>query len=104
MFYGGMTDPDALSKEEMFQFIMIMHAAFLGFQNSYELAEQGTLDMEIQRSITNTLIATKDLPGFEIYWRQRGPLFNQGFRKFIENLRTLDAVTASEVYQTGDDG
>ena len=104
VFYGGMTAPDTLSKEEMFQFIMIMHAAFLGFQNSYELAEQGTLDMEIQRSITNTLIATKDLPGFEIYWRQRGPLFNQGFREFIENLRTLDAVTASEVYQTGDDG
>ena len=104
VFYGGMTAPDTLSKEEMFQFIMIMHAAFLGFQNSYELAEQGTLDMEIQRSITNTLIATKDLPGFEIYWRQRGPLFNQRFREFIENLRTLDTVTASEVYQTDDDG
>jgi hypothetical protein len=104
VFYNGMTAPDALSKEEMFQFIMITHAAFLGFQNSFELAEQGTLDMDIQRSITNTVIATKDLPGFEIYWRQRGPLFNHGFQKFIENLRTVDTVTASEVYQTGDDG
>jgi hypothetical protein len=99
VFYTGMVNPEALSAEEMFQFIMITHAAFLGFQNSYLLAEQGTLDPEIRESITNTLIATKDLPGYKIYWRQRGPLFNKSFREFVESMNARQADEASEVYR-----
>lgn len=104
VFYNGMTDPESLNREQMFQFIMITHAAFLGFQNSFELAEQGTLDPEIRDSITNTLMATKDLPGYKIYWKQRGPQFNQRFREFIENLNSRPASVSAEVYQHKEDG
>jgi len=99
VFYNGMTSPDTLNREQMFQFIMITHAAFLGFQNSFELAEQGTLDPEIRDSITNTLLATKDLPGYKIYWRQRGPLFNQRFREFVDKLNSRPESASAEVYQ-----
>jgi hypothetical protein len=102
VFYIGMTDPDVLSREEMFQFIMITHAAFLAFQNSYLLAEQGTLDPEIRVSITNTLLATKDLPGYKIYWRQRGPLFNKSFREFVETMDARQAGAENEVYKPED--
>jgi len=99
VFYHGMTQPDTLTHEQMFQFIMITHAAFLGFQNSFELAEQGTLDPEINESITNTLLATKDLPGYKIYWRQRGPQLNKRFREFIDNLNSRPTNVSAEVYQ-----
>lgn len=99
VFYHGMTQPESLTAEQMFQFIMITHAAFLGFQNSFELAEQGTLDPEIRDSITNTLLATKELPGYKIYWRQRGPQFNQRFRAFVENLNARPTNASADVYQ-----
>jgi hypothetical protein len=99
VFYHGMTAPDTLNREQMFQFIMITHAAFLGYQNSFELAEQGTLDAEIRDSITNTLLATKDLPGYKIYWRQRGPQFSRRFREFVDNLNSRPTSASAEVYQ-----
>ena len=77
---------------------MITHAAFLGFQNSFQLAQQGTLETEIRESITNTMLATKDLPGFRLYWAQRGPLFNTEFRQFIEANMRREPSVSSEVY------
>ena len=103
VFYNGMINPESLNREQMFQFIMITHAAFLGFQNSFELAEQGTLQPEIRDSITNTLLATKDLPGYKLYWRQRGPQFNQRFREYIEKLNTRPPNASGEVYATEND-
>ena len=103
VFYTGMTNPDALSPEEMFQFVMITHAAFLGFQNSFLLAEQGTLDPEILKSITNTILATKDLPGYKIYWQQRGHLFNETFRKFVERMNAMQSdKSSSDVYKSNE--
>ena len=104
VFYHGMTQPDTLTREEMFQFIMITHAAFLGFQNSFELAQQGTLDPEIRDSITNTLMATKDLPGYKIYWRQRGQQFNRSFREFVTDLNARPADVSAEIYQPKKEG
>jgi len=99
VFYQGVTRPDSLIAEEMFQFTMITHAAFPGFQNGFELAERGTLDPEIRDSITNKLLATKDLPGYKIYWRQRGSQFNRRFRAFVEILNARPTNTSAEVYR-----
>ena len=46
------TNEEALSNEEEFQFLMMLHGAFLAFQNSYLLAEQGTIDAELREAIT----------------------------------------------------
>jgi hypothetical protein len=104
IFYQGVTDPDSLNREQMFQFIMITHAAFLGFQNGFALAKQGTLDPEIRDSITNTLLATKDQPGYKLYWRQRGPLFNRSFREFVDELNSRPTNMSAEIYQQKEDG
>ena len=99
IFYNGMTKPESLTNEQMFQFMMIAHAGMLGFQNAFELAEQGTLDPEIRDSITNTLAGTKDLPGYKIYWQQRGSQFNPQFREFIEDLNARPTPTSAKIYQ-----
>jgi len=104
LWFHGVTDPDSLSREELFQFVMMTHAVMLGFQNSFNLAEQGTLDIEIRESITNTIIGVKDLPGFDLYWRQRASLFRPGFREYIDELTSRDAVESAELYDLSDAG
>ena len=58
----------------------------LEFQAAYYLAQEGTLDPELQESITNTLLAVKDQPGFALYWEQRGNLFQSSFRTYFDAL------------------
>ena len=47
LFYQALISEEALSNEEEFQFLMIMHAVFMGFQNDYLLAEEGIIDAEL---------------------------------------------------------
>ena len=64
VFINGITDPDSLSREELFQFVIQMHGLMLEYQAAYYLSQEGTLDTELQESITNTLLGVKDMPGF----------------------------------------
>lgn len=102
VWFRGMTKPDSLSKEDFFQFTMMTHAAMLGFQNSIQLAEHGSLEVEVRESITNTLISAQILPGFEVYWKQRGPMFNKAFRDYVEDLQSREGVSMQELYQRRD--
>ena len=102
LWFHGVTDPDSLSREELFQFVMMTHAVMLGFQNSFNLAEQGALDVEIRESINKTVVSVKDQPGFELYWRLRGPLFGQDFRDYIDELLRGAPVESAELYDLSD--
>ena len=86
IFLDGMTNPELLSREEFFRFIFLAHSIMLEFQAAYYLAQEGTLDLELQESITNTLLAVKDQPGFALYWEQRGNLFQPSFRAYFDAL------------------
>lgn len=102
VFYNGVKDPGSLTEEELFQFFMVTHAAILGFQNAFEMASEGTLDEDVKRSITMSLLATRNLPGFMLYWSQRSDYFTPEFRAFVDSLEGMDPRGMSRVYQ--DDG
>ncbi len=89
VFLDGMTNPESLSREDRLRFIFTAHSVMLEFQAAYYLAQEGTLDLELQESITNTLLAVKDQPGMAMYWEQRGTLFQPAFRSYF------DAITGS---------
>ncbi|HEY5622265.1 MAG TPA: hypothetical protein VIV14_00795 [Gammaproteobacteria bacterium] len=86
IFINGMTNPESLSREEMFQFVVQLHGLMLGYQAAYYLSQEGTLDVELQESLTNTILGVRDLPGFAVYWGQRKDLFKASFRQYMENL------------------
>jgi hypothetical protein len=90
LFLNGMANPDAFSREEFYQFTMMLHAGFLAFQNAYYLSQEGTLDGGLQRSITNVMLAVKDQPGFHLYWNDRKQMFNPSFVGFVDNLLESD--------------
>ena len=86
VFLDGMTNPELLSREELFRFIFLAHSVMLEFQAAFYLAQEGTLDPELQASITNTLLAVKDQPGMALYWEQRGNLFQPSFQTYFNAL------------------
>jgi hypothetical protein len=63
---------------------------------------EGTLDEDVNRSITMSLLATRNLPGFELYWEQRSMYFTPEFRAFVDSLKGMDPQGMEKVYLESD--
>ena len=86
IFYAGIRDPDSLSAEDWLQFVFISHALLLKYQTAFYLAQEGTLDTDISRTITSTLSGTRESPGFLRYWAERGSVFEPEFRAYVDDI------------------
>ena len=99
LWYRAVTSEVALSNQEEFQYLMMTHAAFLGFQNSYLLAEEGTIDPELRESINSAIRGVKDLPGMTRYWRQRRSYLHKDFAEYVDELMTGDTIDTVDIYR-----
>lgn len=99
LWFRALTSEEALSNEEEFQFLMMTHAAYLGFQNSYLLAEEGTIDPALREAITFAILGTKDMPGMIRYWRQRKSYLHADFTAYVDDLFTHDTINTVDVYR-----
>ena len=102
IWFNAMTSPDPLSTHDEFQFMMSMHAVLLGMQNSYFLSQEGTLDAEFREAITTAIVAVKDLPGMDRYWRQRRGFFHTGFAEYVDGLLAQAAIETLDMYKRSD--
>ena len=102
LFINSMRGTSELSVEDEFQYLMMQHAGFLALQNSYLLGEEGTLDPSISASITAIIQGVKDLPGFELYWRQRKDYLHPGFVAYVEGLRSQESKGSVDIYRAKD--
>ena len=84
----GMTNPESLSREDMVQYIYMMHAIILALQNSWYLASEGALDLELRDTITNAVLGIRDQPGMALYWSQRRALFKPDFQEYVDEWRS----------------
>ena len=94
----GFRNPEALSKEAQFQWLMIMHACFIGFQRSFFLAQEGTLDVGLRNSIGTAIVAVNHMPGMDVYWRQRKAFFQPEFVDWVEGLKDREPLTDMDAY------
>lgn len=100
LWLDGLFSEVRLDVDDEYQFTMTMQAAFLAFQNSFLLAQEGSLDEEIMRSITAGLLAIKDLPGLQRYWGPRRAYFDSDFVDYIDNLFAREPSTdAVEIFR-----
>ena len=99
MWFNAMTSPEPLPTHDEFQFMMSMHAVLLGMQNSYLLSKEGTLDAEFREAVTTAIVAVKDLPGMDRYWRQRRGFFHTGFAEYVDGLLAQDAIETLDIYK-----
>ena len=79
---------------------MMFHGAFLAFQNSYLLAEEGTIDTELRDSITAAIVGIKQLPGMRRYWRQRKSYLHSGFADYVDQLLEQDSEVSVDIYRS----
>jgi hypothetical protein len=99
VWYNAMTSQEALSARDEFQFMMSMHTAILGMQNSYLLSKEGTLDTEFREAVTTAIVAVKDMPGMQRYWKQRRGFFHTGFAEYVDELLARDAIETLDIYK-----
>jgi hypothetical protein len=102
VWLNAMRSPEPLPANEEFQFLMSMHAAILGMQNSYLLSKEGTLDAEFREAVTTAIRAVKALPGMDRYWRQRRGFFHTEFAKYVDGLLAQDAIETLDIYKKSD--
>lgn len=101
-FYKSLMSEESSSKEAEFQFMMMHHGIFLGFQNSYLMAEEGTVDSELVDGMTAAILTVKDTPGFKRYWRQRRTLLHPRFVRYVEELVQQEGETPMEIYRASE--
>jgi hypothetical protein len=100
VFRIGMSDPNALSKDEAFVYRLKSHSAMLTYQNVFFLGTEGALDASLHLTLIKTLGAIVPTPGFDWYWRQRADYFTPEFRVFVEELLISEgASTGGEIYR-----
>ena len=81
---------------------MNMYSAMLGMQNSFLLSREETIDDEFREAITIAIVAVKDLPGMERYWRQRRKFFHSGFAEYVDDLLAQEAIEKLDMYARPD--
>jgi hypothetical protein len=99
LFLDGLTKPDTLPREAQFQYLMMMHSCFLGFQRSFFLVREGTLDVALRDSIGTAMQAVNHLPGMHFYWRQRKVYFQPEFIVWVEGLLARAPLTDMDAYR-----
>jgi hypothetical protein len=103
LFYEGLTSKEPLPNKEEFQFLMMFHGAFLAMQNSYLLAEEGTIDIDLREALTSVLLGVKDTPGMRRYWQQRKSTLHSDFADYIDELLDEKTVPDMDIYRVVED-
>lgn len=98
VWFNAMTSAEPLSTNDEFQFMMSMHSVLLGMQNSFLLSQEGTIDAEFREALTIALVAVKDLPGMERFWRQRRHFFHSDFAAYVEDQLAQDGIETLDMY------
>lgn len=102
LLYRALMSEKALPDEEEFQFLMMTHGFFLGVQNSFLLAEEGTIDEELRNSLNTTIGNINQLPGMERYWSQRKAYLHSGFVEWVEQISAQGAAQTMDIYDLED--
>ena len=85
---------------EKYQATILMHGLILSFQNNYYLANEGTLDQNVQESLTASISAVKNQPGWQEYWENRKSHFFVEFREYMDSILTSDSDVTEGIYDT----
>ena len=103
LFYEGLTSKEPLPNKEEFQFLMMFHGAFLAMQNSYLLAEEGTIDIDLREALTSVLLGVKDTPGMRRYWQQRKSTLHSDFADYVDELLEEKTIPDMDIYRVVED-
>ena len=84
---------------EKFQATLLLHGLILSFQNNYYLANEGTLDQNVQKSLTASISSIKNQPGWQEYWKNRESHFFSEFRDYMNSILKSDSEVDEGIYK-----
>ncbi len=100
LMWDYIKDPKSItSNAEKYQVTILIHGLFLAFQNSYYLANEGTLDQNVHESLVAALSAVRNQPGFQEFWENRKSLFFKEYRDYVTSLLTSDSNVTEGIYE-----
>jgi hypothetical protein len=100
LLWDYIKDPNSItSNAEKYQVTILLHGLFLAFQNSYYLADEGTLDQDVNESLNAALRAVRNQPGFLEFWENRKSLFFKEYRDYVTSLLTSDSNVIEGIYE-----
>lgn len=102
VWFDGISSHVPIDTHDEFQYMMSMHSAMMGMQNSYLLSQEGTIDVEFREATTRAIVAVKDLPGMDRYWRQRKEFFHADFAEYVDELLTQEGIEPLDMYKRPD--
>ena len=101
LLWAYIKDPKSITTSaEKFQATILMHGLILSFQNNYYLSNEGTLDQNVQESLTASISAIKNQPGWKEYWENRKSHFFVEFRDYMNSILTSDSDVDEGIYDT----
>ena len=101
LLWNYIKDPKSITTSaEKFQATILMHGLILSFQNNYYLSNEGTLDQNVQESLTASISAIKNQPGWKEYWENRKSHFFVEFRDYMNSILTSDSDVDEGIYDT----
>jgi len=101
LLWDYIKDPKSITTgAEKFQATILMHGLILSFQNNYYLASEGTLDQDVQKSLTASISAIKNQPGWQEYWENRESHFFVEFRDYMNSILTSESKVDEGIYET----
>ena len=98
-FWKFLSNPESMKKDEQLQHIYVLHGLLLTFQNSYYLAQEGTLDERIPESLNQVIIGVKDQLGFQLYWKARKSIFFKEYRDYVDKIMNSDSKVSEGIYK-----
>lgn len=100
LMWDYLKEPKSIkSNGEIYQATILIHGLILSFQNSYYLAKQGTLDQNVQESLTAAIRAVKDQPGWKDYWQNRKTLFFVEFRDYVDIIMIAESDVTEGIFE-----
>ncbi|QBA63970.1 hypothetical protein [Muriicola soli] len=100
LMWDYLKDPKSIkSTGEIYQATILIHGLILSFQNSYYLTNQGTLDQNVQESLTAAIRAVKEQPGWQEYWQNRKSLFFVEFRDYVDLIMNSESEVSEGIYE-----
>ena len=100
LLWDYIKDPKTITTAaEKFQATLLLHGLILSFQNNYYLANEGTLDQNVQKSLTASISSIKNQPGWQEYWKNRESHFFSEFRDYMNSILKSDSEVDEGIYK-----
>ena len=101
IFRNGLDEPDKLTNDELFRFLMMLGSSFRGYENFFVQHLYGTADDTSWEAWAESMRRLLSRPGTAFFWKTSGNVFRKDFQAFVAAEAPADFPKPGAVYPFG---